>query len=85
MKEVDTTSVLLPKSIRETKEYNFYFEKLQERLRSSNNNRINPKKYPLVCFQCGEKLEPEDNFCPNCGESTSDELEALKDKNTLEY
>ena len=27
----------------------------------------------MMCFQCGAKLNEKDEFCPSCGQSTSDE------------
>lgn len=36
---------------------------------------IGPAK--MTCFQCGTNLTPSDLFCPNCGDTTADEREAL--------
>ena len=36
------------------------------------NNPIHETKV-LMCFQCGGKLSENDEFCPSCGESTSEE------------
>ncbi len=33
-------------------------------------------QFVLVCFECGEKLLLSDKFCPNCGDSTQEELQA---------
>ena len=34
----------------------------------------------LVCFQCGTDLLMTDKFCPICGDSTKDELQALENR-----
>lgn len=34
---------------------------------------------PLICFQCGEKLQHGDEFCFSCGEVTEDEISAHHD------
>ena len=43
-----------------------------------NNTDISSglKSDTLYCFECGTKLELTDNFCPNCGDNTQDELKA---------
>ena len=30
--------------------------------------------FSIVCFECGAQLSLNDKFCPNCGDSTHDEL-----------
>lgn len=30
--------------------------------------------FSIVCFECGTQLSLNDKFCPNCGDSTHDEL-----------
>ncbi len=42
------------------------------------------KRFVIVCFECGEKLLLTDRFCPNCGDSTQEELQAYyANKNML--
>ena len=36
----------------------------------------NTKGTALACFECGGFLSFKDKFCPNCGDSTAEELHA---------
>ena len=45
----------------------------------SNSNLTTKNNYnEIYCNQCGSKILKSDFFCPNCGDSTKDELENLK-------
>ena len=39
-----------------------------------------PKDFVLKCFQCGNRIYPGDQFCANCGDPTTDEMQAIGSK-----
>ncbi len=45
-------------------------------LTSNSEDATTPGEFAMVCFECGEKLLLTDKFCPNCGDSTQEELQA---------
>ena len=48
-------------------------------LRNNPNSMLksifsNQVKFYISCYQCGKNLIPSDRFCPQCGDSTREEL-----------
>ncbi len=41
-----------------------------------NSSFSSYKNHQLICFECGAYITRKDKFCPNCGDSTKDELKA---------
>ncbi|OLS23341.1 MAG: hypothetical protein HeimC3_25050 [Candidatus Heimdallarchaeota archaeon LC_3] len=43
---------------------------------SSSSSDFNySEAFSLVCYECGKSISVQDKFCPNCGDSTKEELE----------
>ncbi|MFW9930315.1 MAG: zinc ribbon domain-containing protein [Candidatus Thorarchaeota archaeon] len=56
------------------------WSKPPKRIANSFKNNITPlqiKKKQISkinCFECGTELSPDDQYCPNCGDNTKDEM-----------
>ncbi|MFW9928623.1 MAG: hypothetical protein ACFFD1_04465 [Candidatus Thorarchaeota archaeon] len=52
-------------------------EEIIAKMTLSDKNSSKKMSKLTMCFQCGEKLAPEDLFCPQCGDPTENERSGL--------
>ncbi len=75
---------IIKKALSEIKQNPTKIEELQQRKRTFIHSMTSKEALNLfensledniiTCFQCGAKIWPQEKFCSNCGDSTSDEF-----------
>ena len=43
-------------------------------IKAEQEIKNDPNLFSIVCFECGAHIDLQDKFCPNCGDSTKEEL-----------
>ncbi len=73
----DLTTMANEQAIQADKDRETYLAILE---RKEAKARISSETFVLKCFQCGSRIYPGDQYCANCGDPTTEEMQSREGK-----